>query len=146
MDPEPAIPAPEQPPANGLASGQMLPSPIEVSVQQQQLDYHSVAQNSEEGDSQSQPPGFRRSYPVGAGKLINLHKVAFKSNSSSSNRSSTLLKKRFHVDVVDIFDVMSQYFELGTLLGYDMNGNKERVRQILSSVGVIQVDQRIVFL
>lgn len=30
---------------------------------------------------------------------------------------------------------------MGGLLGYDMNGNKEKVRRILVGISVIQVDQ-----
>lgn len=43
--------------------------------------------------------------------------------------------------VDDIKDVLKQYFEMGGLLGYDMESNKEWVRKILSSIGVVQVDQ-----
>lgn len=34
---------------------------------------------------------------------------------------------------------MNQYVEMGRLLGYDMEGNKDKVKQILGSIGVIQV-------
>ncbi|CAH1435947.1 unnamed protein product [Lactuca virosa] len=74
-------------------------------------------------DSLSQPPGFRRK------------------KSSSSCGSTKLLKKKVPVVVDDIGDVLKQYFEMGGLLGYDMESNKDRVKKILSSIGMVQVDQ-----
>lgn len=41
--------------------------------------------------------------------------------------------------VEDISDIMKQYVEMGRLLGYDREGNKDKVKQILASIGLIQV-------
>nr|KAJ0213406.1 hypothetical protein LSAT_V11C400215910 [Lactuca sativa] len=57
--------------------------------------------------------------------------------SSTSHGSSKILKKKVLV-VVDIENVLKQYFEMGGLLGYDMETNKEQVKKILSSIGVVQ--------
>ncbi|CAH1419764.1 unnamed protein product [Lactuca virosa] len=83
-------------------------------------------------DSLSQPPSFRRD-----SKGPN----SSNSRSTSSHGSSKLLKKRVLAEVDDIEGIMKQYFEMGGLLGYDMENSKNKVRQILSNIGVIQVDQ-----
>ena len=38
-------------------------------------------------------------------------------------------------------DMMNKYFEISVLLGYDMEGNKEKMQQMLVSIDAIQVDQ-----
>lgn len=67
--------------------------------------------------------------------------MAFKARSSNSHGFSKFLKKRAPISVDNIYNVMAQYFQMGNLLGYDMDGNKEKVRQFFLSIGVIQVDQ-----
>lgn len=44
-------------------------------------------------------------------------------------------------NIKDIVDIMKQYVEMGGLLGYDTKGNKDKIREILASIVVIQVDQ-----
>ncbi|CAH1431366.1 unnamed protein product [Lactuca virosa] len=84
-------------------------------------------------ESLSQPPSFRRDAKLDPGTS------KIKSNSASSHGSSRLLKKRVSANIEDISDIMKQYVEMGRLFGYDMEGNKDKVKQILASIGVIQV-------
>lgn len=51
--------------------------------------------------------------------------VSFKATSWNSNGSSNLLKKRVSTNVNHTTDMMKQYIEMGGLLGYDMEANRE---------------------
>nr|KAJ0210828.1 hypothetical protein LSAT_V11C400171530 [Lactuca sativa] len=75
-------------------------------------------------DSLSHPPGFRRDVELNPGTS------KMKSNSASSHVSSRLLKKRVSDNIEDISDIMNQYVEMGRFLGYDMEGNKDKVKSL----------------
>ncbi|CAH1453334.1 unnamed protein product [Lactuca virosa] len=90
-----------------------------------------VGEENDSTESLSQPPGFRRDVEMEHGNS------KIKCNSASSHGSSRLLKKWVPDDIEDISDIVKQYFEMGKLLGYDMEGNKDKVKQILASIGVI---------
>lgn len=62
-----------------------------------------------------------------------------KSNSASSHGSLRLLKKQVPSIIKDISNIMTRYVEMRRLLGYDMEGNKDNVKQILAIIGVIQI-------
>ncbi|KAL4573164.1 hypothetical protein LXL04_019961 [Taraxacum kok-saghyz] len=73
--------------------------------------------------------------------------IMFKSASSGSNCSFKILKRRVPVKINSIEDVMKQYLGMGSLLGYDMEGSKEKVQEILrvsflglQETSMVQVD------
>nr|KAJ0219586.1 hypothetical protein LSAT_V11C300119750 [Lactuca sativa] len=71
-------------------------------------------------ESLSQPLGFRRDVGMDHGNS------KIKCNSAGSHGSSRLLKKPVLADIEDISKIMKQYVEMGKLLGYDMEGNKDK--------------------
>ena len=110
-------------------------------VTEASANVYSADNHCEDVESPSQPSRFQRSFSDGSGNNRHSNKLGFKVRSYISHGSSKLLKKRVPISVDGISDVITQYFEMGNLLGYDMDGNKEQVCQIFSSIGVIQVDQ-----
>ncbi|KAI3740675.1 hypothetical protein L2E82_31145 [Cichorium intybus] len=61
-----------------------------------------------------------------------------RSNSLGSIKSNM---KRVPRDVDNINDVMAQYMEMGKMLGYDMESNKQKVEKMLGRSGVFKVFQ-----
>ncbi|KAI3779422.1 hypothetical protein L2E82_09140 [Cichorium intybus] len=103
------------------------PGVATVSVQQEDAEHpqkHDGATAREGG------PDRATSVPLGA-----------RSTSAWSHGSVKILKKRVPVHVTGLEDIMKQYLEMGMLLGYDMESNKEKVKVLLESLGAINVDQ-----
>ncbi|KAI3790361.1 hypothetical protein L2E82_03344 [Cichorium intybus] len=61
-----------------------------------------------------------------------------RSNSLGSIKSNM---KRVPTDVDNINDVMAQYMEMGKMLGYDMESNKQKVEKMLGRSGAFKVVQ-----